>query len=251
LFQADAGIADPSRGNAAHRRLAVAQGAELRERAPVARLEGLDGAVALTLASGERLTAGHAILAADAWTNDLLAPLGAGLPLTVTQEQVSWFTPREDPALFAPERFPVWIWMEEPSFYGFPTHGHPGPKIGQDVGGREVTPATRTFERDEAAHARVLAFLGEHLPAMAVEPFLTKTCLYTLTPDRDFVVDAMPGHPNVHLVLGSAHAYKFASVLGRIMAELALDGATPSAGDLAAFRIDRPARSVHGTPLIA
>ena len=107
------------------------------------------------LEDGERLTAGRVIVAADAWTNDLLDPLGARLPLTVTQEQVAWFTPRGDPSLFAPERFPVWIWMDEPSFYGFPAHGHPGPKVGQDVGGRQVTPATRTFERDDdGARAR-------------------------------------------------------------------------------------------------
>ena len=101
------------------------------------------------------ITAGKVVIAADAWTNDLLDPLGAHLPLTVTQEQVSWFTPRGDPALFDKDRFPIWIWMDEPSFYGFPTHGHPGPKVGQDVGGRPVTPATRTFERDDEALARV------------------------------------------------------------------------------------------------
>jgi len=85
-----------------------------------------------------------------------------------------------------------------------------------------------------------MAFLGEHLPGMAVEPFLTKTCLYTLTPDRDFVIDSLPEHPQVHVVLGSAHAYKFASVLGRILVERALDGSSPSEPELGAFRIDRP-----------
>jgi sarcosine oxidase len=240
LFQPDAGLADPSRGNAAHRELAVAQGAVLREHAPVARIEDGAGEVTLVLENGERITAGSVILATDSWANELLAPLGARLPLTITQEQVSWFTPRADPALFAPDRFPVWIWMHEPSFYGFPTHGHPGPKIGQDVGGREVTNATRTYDRDEDAHGRVMAFLEAHLPGMAVDPFLTRTCLYTLTPDRDFVVDALPEHPGVHVVLGSAHAYKFASVLGRIMAERVVDGVSPSEPELAAFRISRP-----------
>jgi sarcosine oxidase len=243
LYQSDTGIADPSRGNAAHRHLAREHGAHLREHAPVAVLNdagGDAGEVTLELESGERIRAGRVILATDAWTNDLLGPLGCPLPLTVTQEQVSWFTPRVDPALFAPDRFPVWIWMDEPSFYGFPTHGHPGPKIGQDVGGRPVTPATRTFARDENAFARTMAFLEARLPGMAVEPFLTKTCLYTMTPDRDFVVDTVPGHPNVSVVLGSAHAYKFASALGRMMAELAVDGSTPAGPDLEAFRIDRP-----------
>ena len=68
---------------------------------------------------------------------------------------------------------------------------------------------------------------------MAGEPFLTKTCLYTLTPDRDFVVDALPEHPGVHVLLGSAHAYKFASVLGRVIVERALDGSSPSDPELA------------------
>jgi sarcosine oxidase len=241
LFQADAGLADPSRGNVAHRDLATAHGATLRDRARVAGIDtARGGEIELTLDTGERLTAGRVILAADSWSNELLEPLGTRLPLTITQEQVSWFTPRVDPALFAPDRFPVWIWMHEPSFYGFPTHGHPGPKIGQDVGGREVTNATRTFQRDEDAHARVMAFLDAHLPGMAVEPFLTKTCLYTLTPDRDFVVDALPEHPGIHVLLGSAHGYKFASVLGRIIVERALDGASPSDPELEAFRMNRP-----------
>ena len=68
----------------------------------------------------------------------------------------------------------------------------------------------------------------------------TKTCLYALTPDRDFVVDRLPEAPNVTVLLGAAHGFKFASVLGRIAAELAFDGATPSAGELERFRIDRP-----------
>jgi sarcosine oxidase len=69
---------------------------------------------------------------------------------------------------------------------------------------------------------------------------VTKTCLYTLTPDRDFVVDRLPDQPNVLVALGAAHAFKFASVLGRILSELAIDGATPSQGEIGRFRIDRP-----------
>jgi sarcosine oxidase len=241
LFQADAGLADPSHGNTAHRELARAQGAELRDRARVVGVGEAGGEVVVALADGSALRAGSVILATDAWTNDLLAPLGLELPLTVTQEQVSWLAPTHDAALFDPERFPVWIWMDEPSFYGFPTWSLGGPKIGQDVGGKPVTPATRTFERDSDAWARTMAFLGEHLPAMAAGSVLqTKTCLYTLTPDRDFVLDRLPGHDRTWLVLGSAHAYKFASVLGRILVELAVDGGSPSQGELGMFRFDRP-----------
>ncbi len=241
LYQADTGIADPSQGNAAHRRQAREHGAVLRDRTGVVAIHDEGDDVVLVLEDGARVRAGQVVLATDAWTNELLAPLGLELPLTVTQEQVAWFAPRSDPAVFAKDRFPVWIWMDEPSFYGFPTHGHPGPKVGQDVGGREVTPATRTFDRDPAALARVTSFLGEHLPGMAGDPFLVKTCLYTMPPDRDFIVDRLPGHDRVLLMLGAAHAYKFASALGRIAAELVVDGVTPSAPELAAFRADRPA----------
>jgi glycine/D-amino acid oxidase-like deaminating enzyme len=121
----------------------------------------------------------------------------------------------------------------------YTTYGEPGPKAAQDVGGREVTPATRTFEPDEAAHRRLNAFLARHLPGMVAPPIRTQTCLYTLTPDRDFVVDRVPGHPNVVVLLGAAHGFKYASVLGRIAAELVADGVTPSAPELEGFRIGR------------
>jgi sarcosine oxidase len=71
-------------------------------------------------------------------------------------------------------------------------------------------------------------------------PIYTKTCLYTLTPDRDLVVDRLPDLPGVAVGLGAAHGFKYASVLGRILAELSVDGATPSAAELERFRIDRP-----------
>ena len=239
LFQADAGIADPNRANAEHQRLARAHGATLIEHAPVTDLEDADGELVITTADGDRHATGRLILAADAWTNDLLASFERRLPLTVTREQVTYFVAPQ-PDAFAADRFPVWIWMDDPCFYGFPTYGEPGPKAAQDVGGRETTADSRDFEPDAPALARLTAFLDRHLPGMSRRPLLTKTCLYTLTPDRDFVVDHLPDHPRVSVLLGAAHGFKFASVLGRIAAELAIDGATPSAPELAGFRIDRP-----------
>ncbi|HET7727589.1 MAG TPA: N-methyl-L-tryptophan oxidase [Candidatus Limnocylindrales bacterium] len=255
LYQADAGIADPSRGNAAHRSLASAGGATLRFGAAVQRIDAIANGTALRLAleDGQRLESGSVILATDSWTNELLEPLGQTLPLTITEEHVSWFLPARAPERFGPDRFPVWIWMDEPSFYGFPTHAAPGPKVGQDVGGRVVTHATRTFRPDAAAEQRMADFLDARLPDLGPagggRVATSRTCLYTLTPDRDFVLDRVPGLPSTYLCLGSAHAYKFASVLGRILAELVLDGTTPSASELSGFAIDRPAlREPSGAP---
>ncbi len=239
LYQADGGIADPFRGNDAHRRLAAQRGATLRGGCRVTAIRDAGGEAELTLDDGTTLRAGSVVIAADAWTNELLAPVGRRLPLVVTKEQVTYFA-CPDPAAFAPDRFPIWIWEDEPSFYGFPTYGEAGPKAAQDVGGQPTTPAERTFEPDEAAFERLTAFMGRHLPGALGPPIATKTCLYTLTPDRDFVVDRVPEIPSAIVGLGAAHGFKYASVLGRILAELALDGRTPSATEIEAFRIDRP-----------
>ena len=240
LYQADSGIADPNRGNAAHQRLARERGATLLEHSPVTRLRDAGGGESqVETADGTIHRAPHVVLAADAWTNDLLASFDRRLPLTIIQAQVTYFA-APDPQAFAPDRFPIWIWMDDPSFYGFPTYGEAGPKAAEDVGGDEVTAATRTYDRNEVGFARLTDFLGRHLPGHLGPEIVTKTCLYTLTPDRDFVVDRLPGHPGILVALGAAHAYKFASVLGRVLAELAADGGTASAREIERFRIDRP-----------
>jgi sarcosine oxidase len=238
VHQAESGIADPMRGNPAHRALAAANGATLQARTAVTSIRASGGEYEVETVAGEVHRTACVILATDAWTNDVLASLGRRLPLTITREQVTYFA-CPDPTAFAPDRFPIWIWMDEPAFYGFPTYGEAGPKAAQDVGGEECTPQTRTFEVDRAAHARLVAFLERHLPGALGPVIVTKTCLYTLTPERDFVVDRLPDHPGIVLALGAGHGFKFASVIGRILVELAVDRATPSAAEIEAFRVDR------------
>ncbi|HEY7937785.1 MAG TPA: N-methyl-L-tryptophan oxidase [Candidatus Limnocylindrales bacterium] len=239
IFQAAGGLADPNRANAAHQRLACEHGATLLDRTPVSGLRDLGGEIEIETDGAGTFRAGTVILAADAWTNELLAPLGRRLPLTITREQVTYYAcPR--PEDFAPERFPVWIWMDEPCFYGFPTYGEAGPKAAEDVGGRPTTARGRSFEPDRVAGARLDGFMAEHLPGSVGPEIYTKTCLYTMTPDRDFVIDRLPDHPSVLVALGAAHAFKFSSLIGRILAELIVDGVTPSAAEIERFRIDRP-----------
>jgi sarcosine oxidase len=175
---------------------------------------------------------------ADAWTNDVVSGLGVRLPLTVTQEQVSYFAP-DVAADFAPGRFPVWIWMDDPSFYGFPTFGESTVKAGQDVGGRTTTGDDRDFVPDPANTAQLRAFMIATFPGSATETLRTVTCLYTLTPDRDFVMSALPSHPEVVMGLGAGHGFKFTPTFGRVLADLATEGRTAS--DIDAFGLDRPA----------
>jgi sarcosine oxidase len=236
VFQPDGGIAMAARANEAHQRLARRRGATLLERTAVTGIREKNGEIDVS-ANGANYRAKRLVICAGPWTNHALAHFGIRLPLEVTKEQVTYFAAR-DRAAFSPERFPVWIWMDDPCFYGFPAFGEDGPKIAQDAGGKPVDPDKRSFEPDPEAQARVYAFLERHLPAALGPPIYTKTCLYTLTPDRDFIVDFVPETSNVAFFVGAGHAFKFASVLGKILCELVVNGKTES--DISRFRAQRP-----------
>jgi len=234
VFQEDGGLVAASKANQVHRDLAAVHGAVLRDRAPVTAIRDAGGELELE-AGGERYRVGTLVMGADAWTNRVLAMLGTRpLPLTITKEQVVYFNGSED---FSPGRLPVWIWMDDPAFYGVPAFGEPGPKVGQDAGGPEIEdPDDRGDESDPSSLQRVRAFVEEHLPgAGAVRS--VRPCTYTMTPDRDFVLDRLPEHQNVLVALGSAHGFKFAAWFGKVLADLAVDGRTDA--DLSAFAIDR------------
>lgn len=235
IYQPESGIAMAARGNAAHQRMARAHGATLRDRVVVEAMQPLDGEIVMQL-DGVAHRCRRLIITAGAWSNRVLSAFGVRLPLTVTQEQVTYFaSPHLDE--FQPDRFPIWIWMDDPSFYGFPVFGEAGVKVGQDAGGQEVTTDTRTFEPDVPALRRVQDFLATYIPRALGPIIYTKSCLYTLTPDRDFVLDTLPEHPNVSVAIGGGHGFKFASLIGRILADLAVDGRTEY--NLEPFRIDR------------
>jgi sarcosine oxidase len=237
LWQADAGMVPAARGTRVMQRLAATYGAILLANTPVMAVRDRGGAVEVATAQGS-FRAGRVLLCADAWTGDLLAQLGVELPLVVTQEQFSYFRPA-DAAAFAVGRFPVWIWMDDPSFYGFPVWPDTALKAAQDVGGTQVTATTRGFDPDPAASERLAGFLRTRLPGAAGTHDHTATCLYTLTPDRDLVLGPLPGHDRVLVALGAAHGFKFAPLLGRVLADLALRGGTDI--DLSPFAPDRPA----------
>jgi len=236
LYQERSGIAMASRANATHRRLARDNGAILVDGAEVGTIREVDGEVEIEV--GARIQrVGSLIVAAGAWTSVVLGRIGVDVPLEVTLEQVVYMD-APDPLPFHPSRFPIWIWMDEPSFYGFPIFGEPAVKIAWDRCEIVTDPDSRSFEpRDDVTEA-VREFAARHLPQAVGPVRLAKTCLYTLTPDRDFLLDRVPGTENIFTVVGAGHAFKFASLLGRILVDLALDGATTH--DISALAADRP-----------
>ena|SRR5579862_1615807 len=237
LFQPDSGIVAAERATDGLRRTATAFGATLREHAPITALSA-DGDEIAVEAGGERYRAGKLILAGASWTPQLLAHFGMRIPFEVTKEQVMYFRGR-DLRGFAFGEFPIWIWMDDPSFYGFPVFGEPDAvKITQDCGGKAVDPDTRGFEEDPDITARVTEFVQRRLPPALGPVVRVKTCLYALTPDRDFIIDTLPLYPNVSVAVGGGHGFKFASLIGRILSDMALG--RPVGFDLSALKIDRP-----------
>jgi sarcosine oxidase len=253
--QNETGIVPASLGTTTMREQATAHGARLVERCPVVELTADDDGVRARCADGSTVRARTAVVTADAWTNDVLAGLGVQVPLTVTKEHVVHFalddaavgTRAREQALatHSPGAFPVWIWMDDPSYYGFPSYGEASVKVGQDCGGRVVDPDTRDFEPDADYVAAMRDFVARTVPGAGGVSRVT-TCLYTLTPDRDFVAALVPGRPRVAVGLGSAHGFKFAPWFGRVLADLATTGATTS--DVAAFTLDRPALTDPSAP---
>lgn len=235
IVSPDTGIVPAARATAALQQLAVAHGADLRDRMPVLAVEpGADGVDVVTDDGRTRVDA--VVLAADAWTERLVAPLGVELPLCVQLAQVTYFAVA-DPTPFRPGAFPVWIWMDDPSYYGFPEFGLAGTvKASEDCGGPPADPDQRGFEPEEAAERRLTSFVRELFGDLVGPARQTSTCLYTLTADRDFVLDRVADHPNVVVALGAAHGFKFASWFGRTASALALD---PSLAVDDGFALDR------------
>ena len=179
------------------------------------------------------------VLAAGPWTNALLAMLGASAPLEVERQTMHWFAPVRDRELLTPERLPVALieHKRDRIFYFMPDIGD-GVKTAVHYEGAFA--AADAIDRDvhesDVAPAREL--LARFVPAAAGAIRESAVCLYTNTPDLDFILDSVDGMPNVILVSAcSGHGFKFASAVGEIAAQLAL-GDTPAV-DIAHFRGNR------------
>jgi sarcosine oxidase len=236
IFQPDTGIVDPSKGNAAHQQLARYHGATLLDHCTVQSIRPFAGGVTVETDSGT-FECRHLVITAGAWTERVLANEGINLGLTISREQVTYYA---TPNLrqFAVGNFPVfWANTELGSIYGFPVYGEVATKAAIDLSGHEVTVETRTMDPDEECEKFQAGWLEQFIPGFIGPKLYTKTCLYALTRDHDFVLDALPEHPQILVCVGSGHAFKFASLLGKILSELAIDGRTEH--PISAFTLHR------------
>lgn len=237
LWDPVGGLVDAAKGNAVHIALARRHGAGVRSACHVQAVEPSGDGVVVRTAHGD-FSARRVVVTAAAWTNHVLAATGLTLPLTVTQEQVTYYATSHLKE-FSPERFPIFIWKDQLDIYGFPVYGEVATKVGVDASGPVVTPETRSLEPDPVREAAITDWLRAHIPNFVGPVLYSKTCLYTMPPDRDFIIDRVPGAEQILVCVGAGHAYKFAGLLGKILSQLTVDGQTEYPVD--SFTLQRPA----------
>jgi sarcosine oxidase len=236
LYQPDGGFLLPERCNVAHAALAHTHGAEVHCREPVLQWGATGGRVWVRTTRG-RYEAGRLVVCAGPWATRLIPELDG---LAVPERQVlAWLQPAR-PEYFQPDAFPVFnLEAEEGRYYGFPSFLVPGFKFGKyHHRGEVVDPDGARREPEPEDEDLLRAFARRYFPDGAGPALMLKACLFTNSPDRHFILDRHPDHPEVAIAAGfSGHGYKFCSVIGEIMADLARDGRTRH--DIEFFRLTR------------
>ena len=236
LYQPEGGFLIPERCNIAHVDQALARGAEVHCREAVLEWDVVGSRVRVRT---DRRTyeAGRLVVCAGPWASKLIPELDG---LAVPERQVlAWLQPSR-PEYFLPGVFPVFnLELEDGRYYGFPSFHIPGFKFGKYHHFGEVVDPDATRREPEAADEEMLRdFARRYFPDGAGSTLMLKSCLFTNSPDRHFVLDRHPDHPEVSIAAGfSGHGYKFCSVVGEVMADLAGTGQTRH--DIEFFRLGR------------
>ncbi|MDE0084655.1 MAG: N-methyl-L-tryptophan oxidase [Candidatus Poribacteria bacterium] len=234
LWQKDTGFLYASECVLTHLQLAEQHGAKIREETHVNHIDWeMDNP---TVYAGDSEFYGKKIVVTvGAWTNILLAEVD--FPLKATRQQVCYY--QHANPLFKPERFPVFteITVRGEFLYGIPYFGKNGVKVARHGKGRNVFPDRCKREPDADYIEHIDTYVQERIPGLGKSTH-AEVCLYTETPDEDFVIDAHPDCPDLLIAAGfSGHGFKFCSLVGRIMSELALTGKTEF--DISPFCIKR------------
>jgi sarcosine oxidase len=234
LYEEKTGFVRPEETVKAHLDRAASLGADLRFEEPILSWEASREGVRVDTRAGS-YEAERLVISPGAWAPQLLADLG--IPLEVERQVMYWFEPTSGLEPFLPDRFPIFIWEPDDGnmFYGFPAQDNDrGIKAAFfRAGGVPTTPETIDREVHQKEIDFIRGYLAEHVPDLAGRCLDARACMYTNTPDLHFVISAHPEHPQVAIACGfSGHGYKFCSVVGEILADLATEGTTRHPIDL-------------------
>jgi sarcosine oxidase len=209
----------------AHVDSAVSLGAEVHAEEPVREWKRIGNGVEVTTDKGT-YSAAKLVVTAGAWATQLLVDIG--VPLAVMRQTLLWFDVGSRAAEFRRGAFPIFI-ADVPGgpFYGLPAIDKYGVKVARHYGAPELPhPDGVNWDVSNADVAAMRPLLDTYIPGLGA---FTKgqACMYTITPDKHFVIDVHPEHPQVAVACGfSGHGFKFASAVGEVLADLAETGET-------------------------
>lgn len=232
LFEPDSGFVTPEFAIRLYKEQGIAHGAEIRNYEKVTSWDKQGNVVKVTTDKGN-YTADKLIITAGSWTSKLLPDLQA--ELKVTRQTVAWVSPKH-PEKFSLGDFPCWF-IEDPQrgmFYGFPVlpfenFGGPiGLKLASHSPGELIDPDNPIRRTSAKEEDDIHEILSKYIPDADGEIISLKTCLYTYSRDENFIIDHLPGYDKqVVIACGfSGHGFKFVSVIGEILADLAMNGKT-------------------------
>jgi sarcosine oxidase len=219
--------------------VAAHHGAILQDEEPVLAITPRDhGAEVRT--SKATYTCDKLIVTAGPYVNTLMQQMGLNFAYTIELNQAHWFKVN-NPAMFDMDRFPIFIVRNDASpiggMYGFPTFRNPGIKVSVHHSNNYLDIAEYDMQPRQNTIDRVWSFMREYLPDASLELIKVGTCPYDFPPDEHFTISLHPTHPDIAMANMAGHGYKFASVVGEILAELALEGR--SRFDLTGFDVNR------------
>lgn len=237
VFERDAGFLYVERSLQSHVQHAIAAGARLQLGETI-RSWALQGTSVEVVTDRETYSADRVVITAGAWAGQLLRDLG--VPFQILRKTLYWQR-TTDSSYDTDSGVPCFLFeTPEGAFYGFPAIDGLGVKAAEHTGGLPLaTPEAIDRRDDPGERARLQGFTRMHLPRLSTEVTRFATCFYTMTPDQNFVVDHWPSAPQVVFAAGlSGHGYKFASVLGEVLADLCTSGQTSLPVEF--LRADRP-----------
>ena len=225
VFEREAGYLLVERCVQVHWQQAASAGAELRSPETVCEWQA-DSQGVVVRTDRDTYHAARMILAAGAWASGLLRQLS--IPLIVRRKHLHWFA-NDDERYSDVQKCPVYLFeLPDGIYYGFPQIDERGVKVAEHSGGEAVMdPLQLPRATDSRDLARIEFFLRACLPGVSRRALDHTVCMYTMSPDEHFIVDHVPETPQVCFAAGlSGHGFKFTSVLGEVLADLALDGCT-------------------------
>ncbi|PYE86758.1 N-methyl-L-tryptophan oxidase [Phyllobacterium leguminum] len=226
IFDPRGGYLRPEAAIAGYLKLAAQDGAVLHFGEKITAIEPDDTGVTIVSADA-RYRAKKVIVSTGVWIAELVPALR--LHAQPIRQVVAWYQPRDGFAV-RPERMPCFLRDEGEggSYFGFPAIGAEGVKIGRHAHFLEpIDPNLPNPPVNDRDTALLDGFIAKRLPAAAGQRVNAVTCRYTMLPSEDFLIDLLPGDPRIVVASPcSGHGFKFASVIGEILADLALDGGT-------------------------